>query len=100
MKDPKEVAQRGMEAFLYHVSFCEDENGNDALRKIITHHSQAIEMIDQNPIGRSSRSNPATYVKAYDDIRQLYAEQPISKLRSYKPGYFSFNIEGGRCEDC
>ena len=61
---------------------------------------QAIEMIDQNPIGRSSRSNPATYVKAYDDIRQLYAEQPISKLRGYKPGYFSFNIEGGRCEEC
>jgi len=61
---------------------------------------QAIEMIDQNPIGRSSRSNPATYVKAYDDIRQLFAEQPISKLRGYKPGYFSFNIEGGRCEEC
>jgi excinuclease ABC subunit A len=61
---------------------------------------QAVEMIDQNPIGRSSRSNPATYVKAYDDIRQLYAEQPISKLRGYKPGYFSFNIEGGRCEEC
>jgi excinuclease ABC subunit A len=61
---------------------------------------QAIEMIDQNPIGRSSRSNPATYVKAYDDIRQIYAEQPISKLRGYKPGYFSFNIEGGRCEEC
>jgi len=61
---------------------------------------QAIEMIDQNPIGRSSRSNPATYVKAYDDIRQLFAEQPMSKLRGYKPGYFSFNIEGGRCEEC
>jgi len=61
---------------------------------------QAVEMIDQNPIGRSSRSNPATYVKAYDDIRQLYAEQPISKLRGYKPGFFSFNIEGGRCEEC
>jgi excinuclease ABC subunit A len=61
---------------------------------------QSIELIDQNPIGRSSRSNPATYVKAYDDIRQLYSEQPISKLRGYKPGYFSFNIEGGRCEEC
>ena len=61
---------------------------------------QAVEMVDQNPIGRSSRSNPATYVKAYDDIRQLYAEQPVSKMRSYKPGYFSFNIEGGRCEEC
>ena len=61
---------------------------------------QAVEMIDQNPIGRSSRSNPATYVKAYDDIRQLYADQPLSKMRGYKPGYFSFNIEGGRCEEC
>lgn len=58
------------------------------------------EMVDQNPIGRSSRSNPATYVKAYDEIRTLFASQPLSKVRGYKPGYFSFNIEGGRCEDC
>lgn len=60
----------------------------------------AIELIDQNPIGRSSRSNPATYVKAFDDIRGLFAEQQISKLRNYKPGFFSFNVEGGRCEEC
>lgn len=60
----------------------------------------AIELIDQNPIGRSSRSNPATYVKAFDDIRSLFAEQPLAKLRGYKPGYFSFNVEGGRCEEC
>jgi len=59
-----------------------------------------VEMIDQNPIGRSSRSNPATYVKAYDEIRNLYADQPLARLRGYKPGYFSFNIEGGRCEEC
>jgi len=59
-----------------------------------------VELVDQNPIGRSSRSNPATYMKAYDDIRQLYAEQPLSKVRGYKPGFFSFNIEGGRCEEC
>jgi excinuclease ABC subunit A len=59
-----------------------------------------VEMVDQNPIGRSSRSNPATYVKAYDDIRSLFAELPLAKLRAYKPGYFSFNIEGGRCEEC
>ncbi len=59
-----------------------------------------VELVDQNPIGRSSRSNPATYIKAYDDIRALYADQPLSKTRSYKPGYFSFNIEGGRCEEC
>lgn len=59
-----------------------------------------VELIDQNPIGRSTRSNPATYVKAYDDIRALYASQPLAKTRSYKPGFFSFNIEGGRCEEC
>lgn len=59
-----------------------------------------IEMVDQNPIGRSSRSNPVTYVKAYDEIRSLYADQPLSKTRGYKPGYFSFNVEGGRCEEC
>jgi len=60
----------------------------------------AVEYVDQNPIGRSSRSNPATYLKAYDDIRQLYAEQSLASMRGYKPGYFSFNIPGGRCEQC
>lgn len=59
-----------------------------------------IEMIDQNPIGKSSRSNPATYLKVYDDIRELFASQALSKLRGYKPGYFSFNVPGGRCEEC
>jgi excinuclease ABC subunit A len=59
-----------------------------------------IELIDQNPIGRSSRSNPATYIGAYDDIRNLYASQPLSKTRGYKPGFFSFNVPGGRCEVC
>ncbi len=59
-----------------------------------------VEFVDQNPIGRSSRSNPATYVKAYDEIRTLYADQKLSKVRGYKPGYFSFNVEGGRCEEC
>ena len=57
-------------------------------------------MVDQNPIGRSSRSNPATYVKAYDDIRTLFTHQQLAKLRGYKPGFFSFNTEGGRCEEC
>jgi len=60
----------------------------------------AVELIDQNPIGRSTRSNPATYVKAFDDIRSLYAEQQLAKVRGYKPGFFSFNVEGGRCEEC
>lgn len=60
----------------------------------------SVELVDQNPIGRSSRSNPATYIKAYDDIRNLFADQQLAKVRGYKPGYFSFNIEGGRCEEC
>ncbi len=59
-----------------------------------------IEFVDQNPIGKSSRSNPVTYVKAYDNIRQLFSEQPLSKQRGYKPAFFSFNVEGGRCENC
>jgi len=61
---------------------------------------KGIELIDQNPIGKSSRSNPVTYVKAFDEIRELYARLPISKARGYKPGFFSFNVEGGRCEMC
>lgn len=60
----------------------------------------AVELVDQNPIGKSSRSNPATYTKAYDAIRSLYASQPLAKARGYKPGFFSFNTEGGRCEHC
>jgi excinuclease ABC subunit A len=59
-----------------------------------------VEFIDQNPIGKSSRSNPITYVKAFDDVRELYSRQPIAKARGYKPGFFSFNVEGGRCEMC
>ena len=59
-----------------------------------------VEFIDQNPIGRSSRSNPVTYIKAYDDIRALLASQKLSKIRNYKPKHFSFNVEGGRCEVC
>ena len=59
-----------------------------------------IEFVDQNPIGKSSRSNPVTYVKAYDEIRKLYADQPLAKQLGYTAGYFSFNTEGGRCEEC
>lgn len=65
------------------------------LRKI-----EGIEMVDQNPIGRSSRSNPATYIGAWDDVRTLYADQQLSKTRNYKPGFFSFNVPGGRCDEC
>lgn len=59
-----------------------------------------VEMVDQNPIGKSSRSNPVTYVKAYDAIRQLFSAQALAQQRGYKPGHFSFNTEGGRCEAC
>ncbi len=59
-----------------------------------------IEMVDQNPIGKSSRSNPVTYIKAYDEIRELYARQPLSKMRGFLPKHFSFNVDGGRCDTC
>lgn len=59
-----------------------------------------IEFVDQNPIGKSSRSNPVTYVKAYDAIRSLFSNQPLAKQRGYKPAFFSFNVDGGRCETC
>ena len=61
---------------------------------------QNIEFIDQNPIGRSSRSNPVTYIKAYDDIRALFSNQKLSKIRNYQAKHFSFNVDGGRCETC
>ncbi|MBC7886601.1 MAG: excinuclease ABC subunit UvrA [Ferruginibacter sp.] len=59
-----------------------------------------IEMVDQNPIGKSSRSNPVTYIKAYDEIRELYSKQPLSKMRGFQPKHFSFNVDGGRCDAC
>jgi len=63
-------------------------------------HIKHIEYVDQNPIGRSSRSNPVTYIKAYDDIRDLYAKEKLSKVRGYQAKHFSFNVDGGRCENC
>lgn len=63
-------------------------------------HIKHIEYVDQNPIGRSSRSNPVTYIKAYDDIRELYAKEKLSKIRGYQAKHFSFNVDGGRCETC
>jgi excinuclease ABC subunit A len=64
------------------------------------HKIHHIEYVNQNPIGRSSRSNPVTYIKAYDDIRDLYSKQKLSKIRGYLPKHFSFNVDGGRCETC
>jgi excinuclease ABC subunit A len=65
-----------------------------------TDRIRTLEFVDQNPIGRSSRSNPATYIKAFDDIRSLFADQQLARVRNYKPGFFSFNVPGGRCEEC
>jgi excinuclease ABC subunit A len=59
-----------------------------------------VELVDQNPIGKSSRSNPVTYIKAYDEIRDLFARQPLSKMRGFMPKHFSFNVDGGRCDTC
>ncbi|HEY4207645.1 MAG TPA: excinuclease ABC subunit UvrA [Puia sp.] len=70
-----------------------------AIKGDIDYISQ-IELVDQNPIGKSSRSNPVTYIKAYDEIRDLYSRQPLSKLRGFQPKHFSFNVDGGRCDTC
>ena len=70
-----------------------------ALKGDVDYISQ-IEMVDQNPIGKSSRSNPVTYIKAYDEIRELFAKQPLSKMRGFMPKHFSFNVDGGRCDAC
>jgi excinuclease ABC subunit A len=83
--------------------YLDDYSGNPGKLGVLEGDIQrisVIEYIDQNPIGRSSRSNPATYLKAYDEIRQLFSKQSLAKLRNFKPGYFSFNIPGGRCEKC
>ncbi len=73
------------------------------LHKAITGDTDSIsqiELVDQNPIGKSSRSNPVTYIKAYDEIRDLFARQPLSKMRGFQPKHFSFNVDGGRCDAC
>ena len=77
-----------------------DRTGDFAMLKGSLNLVSDIEFVDQNPIGRSSRSNPVTYIKAYDEVRKLYADQQLSKQMGYTPGHFSFNIEGGRCEEC
>ncbi len=82
-----------------HGGYGEQTGSFDKLSGDI-HKISAVEMIDQNPIGKSSRSNPVTYVKAYDEIRSLYADQQLAKNRGYKPSHFSFNVDGGRCEVC
>lgn len=83
-----------------HFGNFSEQAGNFASLDGDLHLLTGVEMIDQNPIGRSTRSNPATYLKAFDEIRDLYAALPLAKQRGYKPGFFSFNVEGGRCEMC
>ena len=79
---------------------CDEHTGTHRTIEGSTARISNVELVDQNHIGRSSRSNPATYIGAYDEIRNLYAIQPLSKTRGYKPGFFSFNVPGGRCEVC
>ncbi len=88
-----DVLQRRMDGNDDYVGSCVEMVGDMS-------RLSAVEMVDQNPIGRSSRSNPATYMKAFDDIRALFASQPLAKARGYKSSFFSFNVEGGRCEEC
>jgi excinuclease ABC subunit A len=79
--------------------FAEKVGMHKAIKGDIDSISQ-IEMVDQNPIGKSSRSNPVTYIKAYDEIRDLFSKQPLSKMRGFQPKHFSFNVDGGRCDAC
>ncbi len=88
-----DVLQRRMEGNDDYVGSCVSLEGD--VKRI-----SAVELVDQNPIGRSSRSNPATYMKVFDEVRALYAQQPLAKSRGYKSGFFSFNVEGGRCDAC
>ena len=83
-----------------NMGISNDIQGKYTTLKGVYNRLKHVEFIDQNPIGKSSRSNPITYVKAFDDIRDLYSRQKLSKLRAYKPGFFSFNVQGGRCEMC
>jgi excinuclease ABC subunit A len=83
-----------------HYGGIADRTGQFGTLKGSMHLASDIEFVDQNPIGRSSRSNPVTYIKAYDEIRKLYADQQLSKQMNYTASHFSFNTEGGRCEEC
>ena len=76
------------------------ENNNYKGINISSKTLNRLEFIDQNPIGKSSRSNPSTYIKVYDDIRKLFSSQPLAESRKYTPGFFSFNVDGGRCDNC
>lgn len=87
-------------ALLRHFDIYSEKPGSYTELKGSLDTLRSVEFVDQNPIGRSSRSNPVTYIKAYDEIRSLYASLPISKNRNYQPKHFSFNVDGGRCDHC
>lgn len=87
-------------ALLRHLDIYSEKPGSYTELKGSLDTLRSVEFVDQNPIGRSSRSNPVTYIKAYDEIRSLYASLPISKNRNYQPKHFSFNVDGGRCDHC
>lgn len=87
-------------ALLRHFDIYSEKPGSFTELKGSLDTLRSVEFVDQNPIGRSSRSNPVTYIKAYDEIRSLYASLPISKNRNYQPKHFSFNVDGGRCDHC
>jgi len=91
----KKVLVPNLQRVLDGAVAADDEKISGSIKKV-----SQIEFIDQNPIGKSSRSNPVTYIKAYDEIRNLYSEQQLSKQKGFKPSFFSFNVEGGRCEHC
>lgn len=87
-------------ALLRHFDIFSHKPGEHSEIKGDLKKLKSVEYVDQNPIGRSSRSNPVTYIKGYDDIRTLYSQQSLSKSRNFKPKHFSFNVDGGRCDQC
>ncbi|MDG1711211.1 MAG: excinuclease ABC subunit UvrA [Flavobacteriaceae bacterium] len=87
-------------ALLRYFDIYSEKPGSYSELKGDLHTLKSVEFVDQNPIGRSSRSNPVTYIKAYDEIRALFSNLKLSKLRNYQPKHFSFNVDGGRCDSC
>ncbi|MHB8261059.1 MAG: excinuclease ABC subunit UvrA [Bacteroidia bacterium] len=91
----KNVLISNLQRILDGASQTDDDKISGSIKKV-----SQIEFVDQNPIGKSSHSNPVTYIKAYDEVRNLFADQQLAKQKGYKPSFFSFNVEGGRCEHC